>query len=130
MYKTTEQQRMQARRWQKENPFRFMWLAARRRAEAKGVPFSITTEDVAASWPADGKCPVFGFSMVPPGASRGTSKQGPREDSASLDRISPSLGYVPGNIAVISWKANRIKGYAAEKDLLAVAKWLSLRDLI
>lgn len=42
----------------------------------------------------------------------------------SLDRIVPSLGYVPGNVAVISHRANRIKSDATADELRAVADWL------
>jgi hypothetical protein len=44
--------------------------------------------------------------------------------SPSLDRIRPELGYVPGNVAVISYKANAIKQGATPEELRAVADWL------
>jgi hypothetical protein len=31
------------------------------------------------------------------------------DNTPSLDKIIPSLGYVKGNVAVISWKANVMK---------------------
>lgn len=41
--------------------------------------------------------------------------------SPSLDRISPELGYVPGNVRVISDKANRLKGSRNLTELRARA---------
>ena len=36
-------------------------------------------------------------------------KQKRPDDSKTLDRIDSSKGYIPGNIIVCSWKANRMK---------------------
>jgi len=46
------------------------------------------------------------------------------EDSPSLDKIDPALGYVKGNVAWVSWRANRIKndGTALEHEL--IARWI------
>ena len=35
--------------------------------------------------------------------------QGPSNDSPSIDRMKPDLGYVPGNVRIVSQKANRLK---------------------
>ena len=40
-----------------------------------------------------------------------------RENSASLDRIDSSRGYVPGNVWVISTKSNRIKNNSTFNDM-------------
>lgn len=129
MYKTTEKQRQQSREWQARNPWRFLWLAARRRAKATGRSFSITVSDIAELWPADGKCPALGIDLASPAANRGTTKQGPRPDSVTLDRIDNALGYEKGNIALISWKANRIKEAASPEELAAVARWALRKSL-
>ena len=73
--------------------------AARRRAARDGVPFDLVEADVVI--PAT--CPVLGVQLSI--ASRGMSSNAP-----TLDRINPALGYVRGNVAVISWLANKIKG--------------------
>jgi hypothetical protein len=44
--------------------------------------------------------------------------------SPSLDRIKPELGYVPGNIQVISARANVMKNDATPEELLAFANWV------
>lgn len=129
-YKTTEAQRVAARRWQAAHPWRYAWHAARARARKTGRAFSITEADLSAAWPKDGRCPALGIVLAPLGASRGTTRQGPRADSATLDRIDNNKGYVPGNVIFISWRANRIKETATAKDLLAVGRWLSLREIL
>ena len=46
------------------------------------------------------------------------------DDSPSLDRIVPELGYVTSNVRVISWRANAIKRNACADEIEAVALWL------
>jgi hypothetical protein len=62
------------------------------------VPFSITMQAIV----IPPVCPVLGIPIV-----LGEQRSG---NSPSLDRITPKLGYVPGNVRVISDKANRLKG--------------------
>lgn len=42
----------------------------------------------------------------------------------SLDRIDNKQGYVRGNIVVMSYRANRLKNDATEKDLEALLNWM------
>ena len=48
--------------------------------------------------------------------------RGPRDNSPSLDKIVPELGYVPGNITIVSSKANRLKSQQSPEELLAFAQ--------
>lgn len=59
-------------------------------------------------------CPVLGIPLTIGG------KRSP--SSPSLDRIDPALGYVPGNIRVISDRANRLKGARSLHALLRLAE--------
>jgi hypothetical protein len=89
---------------------------ARKRAAAKNIPFELTQEDIYQL--AGTHCPVFGtaFDFI------GNGRIVPQ--SPSLDRIVPSLGYVTGNVAVISNKANTIKQNATADEIQQVADWL------
>lgn len=80
--------------------------AAKRRAEAKGLPFSITYKD----FELPEVCPLL---EIPLQVNEGKAQ----DNSYSLDRIIPELGYVPGNIWVISNKANMIKNDASLETL-------------
>ena len=90
------------------------------RARDKQIPFSITVQDVYDVWPIDGKCPVSGIVLD---ASKGYSNTSP-----ALDRIDPSLGYVPGNIRLISGFVNNAKGDMPDdvfnQLLLSVSKFV------
>ena len=46
------------------------------------------------------------------------------EGSPTLDKTIPALGYVPGNIAVISWRANRLKNNGTLEELEALVEWM------
>jgi len=88
-----------------------MFYDARKRARARGLPFTIAPDDI--TIPA--VCPVLGITL---------SSDGPRDHRASLDRIIPEHGYTPSNVRVISFRANRIKSDATAAELLAVLKYV------
>src|ERR1700752_1001320 len=97
----------------KQHPATRLWWAAKRRAKVKGLPFDITKEDII----VPEFCPYLGITLTVH-APRGSS----RETVCSLDRIIPELGYVKGNIEVISHLANTMKQYATQAQLVSFAK--------
>lgn len=86
-----------------------MLFNARSRAAASHLPFELTIDDIHIPT----VCPVFGTALK-------RQRGGMTDDSPSLDRLKPCLGYVRGNVWVISMRANRIKADAtlAELELL------------
>lgn len=89
-----------------------MIKAAKERAKKAGVPFNLTESDII----VPSYCPVFGVKL-----ERALGSKGPGEYSPSLDRIIPSRGYVPGNIVVISNRANRAKSDLTVDELVTLA---------
>ncbi len=83
-----------------------------------GLPFGITAEDVIAAMPQDGLCPALKVKLVYGGGHKAWA------DSASVDRLIPELGYVVGNIAIISKRANLIKQDATAQELQGIVDWL------
>ena len=79
---------------------------AKIRARKAGVLFDLTPADIMV--PAS--CPVLGIPLEIGGG-------GFAHNSPTLDRIIPALGYVRGNIEVISGLANRIKGNHIDPEL-------------
>jgi hypothetical protein len=100
------------RDWNETNPERSLVNTARRRAKAKGIEFSITPADI--SVPTH--CPVLGIEL-----RRGSGGFNPT--SPTIDRIDSSRGYVRGNVVVVSWRANKIKGDATKDELAALARF-------
>lgn len=91
---------------------------AKRRAKDKGVPFDVDTDYLMSIAPE--YCPIFKVKLQWAYIGDRTST----DDRPSLDRIIPDRGYVKGNVAWISFKANRIKADGDETDLYKVADWL------
>lgn len=71
-----------------------------------GVPFNITINDVV----IPRRCPLLGIELRA-GLPRNSA------ESPSIDRIVPSLGYVKGNVWVISNRANILKNDATLEEL-------------
>ena len=83
------------------------------RAKRDGIGFDLVAADVV--YPAT--CPVLGITLV---RARG---KGPRDDSPSIDRIDNTKPYTKGNVRVISWRANRIKGNSTLAELRAIVAY-------
>jgi hypothetical protein len=92
---------------------------AKRRAKDKGLDFTIDKTDI--DIPII--CPILGIPIVKKVYTKGKST-GPTANSASLDRIDNSKGYVKGNVRVISHKANTMKHNASPTELIRFAEWV------
>lgn len=98
-----------------------LYQSSKRRAKQQGVPFGLTVGYLRQIWPESGKCPVLGFRML----LDGEVGQGP-----SLDRIDPALGYVEGNVRIISMRANALRSDGTWSELARVAAYAASRDMI
>lgn len=89
-----------------------MLREARKRAQARGLEFSLTPDDV----PVPSHCPVLGIPL--------STDDGDWNTSPSLDRIDPKKGYTPDNVRVISFRANRIKCDATVAEIEAILAYM------
>ena len=87
----------------------------RQRARKRNIPFNISPDDII----IPENCPVFGFPL-----KRNLGGKCPTKNSPSVDRIIPELGYIKGNIQVISYLANIMKNNANLKELILFSKWI------
>ena len=94
------------------NPARIMLQSAKVRAKRFGLECAIKQSDITTPT----HCPVLGIPLF-------VSKGKLNPNSPSLDRINNDLGYVPGNVQVISYKANAMKNDATKEQLLKFALW-------
>lgn len=118
-YATTAEQRKQyARNYAATNPERRFLAGAQNNARMKRVPFALAVEDII----IPEFCPVLGLRL-----QRGTGSGGRRAESPSLDRLLPELGYVLGNVQVVSWRANRLKNDATLFELEAIVRNVKAR---
>lgn len=79
-----------------------------------GVPWTIQFGEL--EWPE--VCPVLGIPI------NYFNIEGHREDSPSFDRFDCSKGYIPGNVCVMSWRANRIKNDSTVDEHEKIAAWM------
>lgn len=83
-----------------------IFYSARARAKRDGILFTIQRSDIVISK----FCPLLGIPLV-----RGHGSCS--DNSPSLDRKIPALGYTPNNIWVISHKANTMKSNASLQEM-------------
>lgn len=103
--------------WREKNKARVMLYNAKIRAKEKGLECTIVLTDVII--PAE--CPLLGIPFVT------GQRRKPVDGSPTLDRIDNSKGYVPGNVWVISYRANKIKNDANPAELFLIARKLSAK---
>lgn len=85
-----------------------LWRWAQIRAGKNGREFTIKVSDIV----IPEICPVFNIPI----------------DTPSIDRIDPTKGYVPGNVRIISMRANMLKSDATLEEMgLIVADLARLR---
>lgn len=95
------------------NPALYLFRGARDRAKRRGLPFTIVVGDVIVPT----HCPVLGIPLAR------TGTRGRCHSSPSLDRIVPALGYVPGNVIVVSSRANSLKQDASTEEIAALYRF-------
>lgn len=90
-------------------------------AKNKGIPIGFISAMELATYIITIKpteCPVFNKPFIERGV--GFSKWSP-----SIDKIDPTLGYIKGNIQVISMLANCMKRDATKEQLIKFSEWVN-----
>jgi hypothetical protein len=70
-------------------------------------------------WPVN--CPILGTPLYY-GWKRSENIRS--ENTPSIDQIDPGKGYTKDNVAIISWRANAIKGFGTAEEHRLVADWM------
>jgi hypothetical protein len=84
----------------------------RRNAIKEGIKFTIELNDIE----IPEFCPVLGIKMIFAGESM--------DAYPSLDKIVPELGYIKGNVCIISGRANRIKNNGTAEEHEKIVKYI------
>lgn len=111
-----------SRRRNGSEPLYSMWCSAKVRAKKSNTKFDLDLSEFYV-WASDllekrsWICPVLGVKME-------HNKGVRRSNSVSLDRIVPALGYVLGNIDLISHRANQIKNDASLEEMKSVMRYV------
>jgi hypothetical protein len=101
------------RRYKLKNPAYIMVWHAMARARKQGVLCDLKIGDIT----IPNYCPVLGIKLSP-----GRKKWSPT--SPSLDRVNPALGYVKGNVRVISWRANCLKRDGSLEEFRCIVAYM------
>lgn len=92
--------------------------SAKRRALKHGIAFTLTRQDILnINKTQKGLCVYSGVTLNWNPTHTGKQRVCP-PDRASLDRIVPSLGYIPSNVQLVTDFANRMKTWYPHDDFI------------
>ena len=92
---------------------RAKYRAKKANAIRSGVEFSVSFGEL--EFPTH--CPVLGIELD-------YFADGRAENAVTFDRLDSSKGYVSGNVAIISWRANRIKNNGTAEEHQKIADFM------
>jgi hypothetical protein len=101
------------KRWCRNNPLKALVKNARSRSKKLGIPFDIDVEDLT----LPSHCEILGIPII--------LNSPDKQNSPSLDRIVPALGYVRGNVRVISTRGNILKNGHTLETLELVRSYIA-----
>ena len=99
------------------DPVKAHFNAIKCRALKEGIPFNITLEDLE----IPDVCPVLGINLTGWGEN---GKGGYKDNSPSIDKFIPFLGYIKGNVTIISFKANLLKRDGTLEEIGKLYEWM------
>ena len=88
-----------------------------KKANALRTGYTWTVEFGELDWPE--VCPILGLPLD-------YFAETCLETSPSFDRIDSNLGYIKGNVQVVSWRANRIKNNGTAEEHRRIADYLDI----
>jgi hypothetical protein len=103
----------QVKNWKKNNIEKTMIKHIKKSARERGLEFNLELTDMV----VPKICPVLGTKLE-------VNQDKARHNSPSVDRIDSSKGYIKGNIRIISWRANNVKGNSTIEELEAVLEYM------
>jgi hypothetical protein len=110
-----KREREAMRRRRARNMAEYLLGDLKRNAKKRGQEFKIKVADIL---PLPILCPVLGIKINYSGSEKD------RNCWPSVDRFDSRIGYLPGNVRVISYRANRMKGDATLDELKALIAWM------
>ncbi len=96
---------------------KWLYHIGRARARHKKIEWNLEISDII----VPKRCPVLGMKLV-------MNSVTPKNNSATIDRINPKIGYIKSNVAVISHLANKIKSNATAEEIKKTYQWLKKNE--
>lgn len=100
-------------KYKEQNKLYNLINGAKQRAKKLEIPFNLDFDDLEKIM----YCPVLNIELD-------WNANGLQDNSPSIDRIVPEIGYVKGNVRIMSNLANRMKSNATESQLKEFAVWI------
>lgn len=101
-----------------ENTLEFQFRQRRNAALKKGIPFTINYEEL--NQPEF--CPILGIKLNYGWGGLNGHLRDPAK--ATIDKKIPKLGYIKGNVYIISWRANKLKSDMTLDELEKILNYL------
>jgi len=98
-------------KWRLTNPEVAILYRIKQRCKRENIPCDLEVDDIV----IPDICPIFKKPLV--------IVAGRNDYAPSVDRINPKLGYIKGNIHIISDRANRIKNDSTPEELRLLADY-------
>jgi hypothetical protein len=95
-----------------KDPFYLLFMNRKSKAKKKGITFDVKYSDLV----LPSHCPILGIPLF-------FDLNKAIDNTPSIDKIDPSMGYIKGNVQIISYKANRIKNNASLEELKLIGMW-------
>jgi len=113
----TQERHLEFARLRRErNPAKSMIERSRKGAAKRGLEFTITEADIQ---PLPRFCPVLGLELYY------LSTRPCPPNAASLDRLDNTKGYTQGNVWVISYRANSLKGDSTLEEIKQLLRYMA-----
>lgn len=102
-----------------ENTMLTQFTQRRNVSRKNRIPFTIEYDEIE----QPEFCPVLGIKLIYEwGGKSGHHLRNPNK--ATLDKLVPELGYVPGNVFIISWRANKLKSNMTIDELEKILNYM------
>lgn len=101
-----------------DNTMSYQFRQRKNNAHKKGIPFTIELNDIE----QPEFCPILGIKLNYGWGGKTGHLRDPAK--ATLDKVIPQLGYIPGNVFVISWRANKLKSDMTYEELEKIMNYI------
>lgn len=101
-----------------ENTMSVQFRQRKNQALKKGIPFTVDLSDIE----QPEFCPILGIKLNYGWGGKSGHLRDPAK--ATIDKVIPALGYVPGNVFIISWRANKLKSDMTFEELEKIMNYI------
>ena len=101
-----------------ENTLSHQFRQRRNQSLNKGIPFTIELSEIE----QPEFCPILGIKLNYAWGGKAGHLRDPAK--ATIDKVVPELGYVSGNVFIISWRANKLKSDMTFEELEKIMNYI------